>query len=138
MIEINSNLSIPESEISFKASRSGGPGGQNVNKVSTKMTLSFDVEASSSLSDAQRKRIRHRLGNRISKEGLLLIESQEHRSQHANRQAALVRFANLMAAALKKRKPRKKTRISKAAQERRLKEKSRRAEIKKLRQNPNP
>ncbi|HSR51452.1 MAG TPA: alternative ribosome rescue aminoacyl-tRNA hydrolase ArfB [Acidobacteriota bacterium] len=138
MIEINSHLTIPDNEVSFKASRSGGPGGQNVNKVNTKMTLFFDVDSSPSLSEAQRKRIRHRLGNRINKEGFLYIESQEHRTQKANRDAALIRFANLLAAALKKRKPRKKTRISKAAHERRLKEKARRAEVKKLRQNPQP
>jgi ribosome-associated protein len=100
MIRINDSLSIPRHEISFTFSRSGGPGGQNVNKLSTRATLLFDVNRSRSLSDGQRARIRERLGTRISGGGILRVTSRRHRSQRANREAAEERFAELLREAL--------------------------------------
>jgi ribosome-associated protein len=100
MIEIAPGLAIPDAELAFAASRSGGPGGQNVNKVATKVTLTFDVAASPSLTDAQRDRIRARLATRISKDGVLQVVSQRHRTQGANRAAALERFVELLRHAL--------------------------------------
>src|SRR5664280_3566590 len=85
---------------------SGGPGGQNVNKVATKVTLTFDVAASPSLTDAQRDRIRARLATRISKDGVLQVVSQRHRTQGANRAAALERFVELLRDALAEEAPR--------------------------------
>src|SRR5262245_18378444 len=100
MIQIDNNVVIAESEISFVASRSGGPGGQNVNKVSSRVTLSFDVERSTGLSDGQKKAVFAALGNRINKEGILQIVSQRTRSQEMNRADALDRFAELLRRAL--------------------------------------
>jgi ribosome-associated protein len=133
MIEINENLRIPDSEIEYIFSPSSKPGGQKVNKTSTRVTLVFDVERSASISDEERVRIRRHLRTRISKDGLLKVTSQKHRSQHANRDAALERFADLLRDALKKRRKRKKTAVPHEARERRLKEKRRRARVKRTR-----
>lgn len=133
MIRINDQLSIPDSELSFVASRGGGPGGQHVNKVASRLTLRFDVDSSPSLSDAQRRRIRARLSNRINREGVLQISSHAHRSQAANRQQLRERFARLIAAALRRRRKRRKTRRTRGSNERRLQKKRRRGEKKKLR-----
>jgi len=133
VIEINGRLRIPEEELSFAASRSGGPGGQNVNKVNTQVMLRFDVARSSSLSDWQRGRIRSRLRTRITKDGVLVLSSHRHRTQAANRNAVTERFVELLREALKRRRPRKKTRPTAASRERRLEAKKRRSRIKKLR-----
>jgi len=123
MIKITDTLSIHEDELHFTASRSSGPGGQHVNKVSTRITLGFDVNASPSLSTEQKQGIQSRLSTRISKEGILRIISQRHRSQAANRDATMERFKELLKGALAKRPKRKKTFISKKARQRRLDEK---------------
>jgi ribosome-associated protein len=133
MVEINEQLTIPDEELSFEFSRSGGPGGQNVNKVSTKATLLFDVEASPSLTDVQRSRIMSRLRTRITKTGILRVSSQRHRTQRANREAAVERFAELIGEALHPKRPRRRTRMPKAVKERRLQEKKRRGELKRRR-----
>ena len=122
-----------ESELDFVASRGGGPGGQHVNKVASRVTLRFDVAGSRSLSDEQRQRIRARLANRINREGVLQISSHAHRSQTANREQLQGRFARLIAGALRRRRKRRETRPTRASKERRLKNKRRRAEKKKLR-----
>src|SRR5215470_8764392 len=116
-------LGIPENEVRFSASRSGGPGGQNVNKVSSKVTLAFDVRSSSALSEEQKRRIIGRLATRISKEGVLQIVSQRTRSQDLNRDDVLVRFAELLRRALTPQRPRIKTGIPGAAKEQRVDEK---------------
>ena len=123
MIQISDTLFINESELSFTASPSSGPGGQHVNKVSTRMTLWFNVAASPSLSPDQKQRILSSLSTRISKEGVLRIISQRHRSQTANRDATVERFAELLKEALTDLPPRKKTKISKNARQRRMDEK---------------
>jgi ribosome-associated protein len=133
MIEINENLRIPDGEIEYAFSPSSKPGGQNVNKVSTRVTLIFDVEGSPSLSEEDRRRIRKRLENRIGKDGRLRVVSQRHRSQHANREAAREDFAGLLREALKPRRRRKKTAVPREAHEERLREKKRRAVLKQSR-----
>jgi ribosome-associated protein len=119
-IVINEELAIPESELSFSFSTSGGPGGQHANRSATRAILDFDVHSSPSLSDAQRARILARVGNRISREGILQISAGESRSQHQNRQEAIARFQALLERALRPQKKRHSTRPSRAAQERRL------------------
>lgn len=133
MVEINQQLTIPDDELAYEFSRSSGPGGQNVNKVSTKVTLLFDVSGSPSLTGEQRSRILSRLRTRITKAGLLRVTSQRHRSQRANREAAVEKFSELVREALRLRRPRRKTRIPRAARERRIQEKKHRGELKRRR-----
>jgi ribosome-associated protein len=133
-VVINAELSIPEDELGFTFSTSGGPGGQHANRSATRAILSFDVHRSPSLSDAQRARICARLGNRISREGILQISAGESRSQYQNRQEAMARFQALLERALRPQKKRRPTRPSRAAQERRLEAKRRHGERKAERQ----
>lgn len=135
-IRINSRVTIPEEEITFTFARSGGPGGQKVNKASTRATLLFDVDESPSLTCAQRERIREHLATRISKGGILRVVSQKHRTQTANRRAALERFAELLRAALKPRRRRKPTAVPEAVKEKRLKDKRHRSRLKRERTRP--
>src|SRR4029450_13061242 len=100
MIAIMTGVEIPEAELEFVASRSGGPGGQNVNKVSSRVTLRFDLERTTALSAEQRSRMRARLASRINKDGVLQVTSQVTRSQDLNREDAVARFAELLRAAL--------------------------------------
>ncbi len=130
MIRITHSLSIPEQELTFKATRSGGPGGQNVNKVSSRVTLSFDVAASGALTDEQKGTIRRRLATRINKDGVLQIVSQRTRSQEINRADAVERFADLVRRALTPQRARIKTRIPAAAKEKRVEEKKKRTLVK--------
>jgi ribosome-associated protein len=130
MIEINRNLSIPEHELRFTTARSGGPGGQHVNKVSSRVTLWFNVAESPSLSVFQKRRIMSRLATRINQAGELRVVSQQHRSQMANREAAVERFATLLRDALVQEKPRQKTTIPEAAKRRRVDEKKQRGQVK--------
>jgi ribosome-associated protein len=123
MIEITDQVSIPEEELRFTASLSSGPGGQNVNKVSSRITLWFDVVNSPTLSPEQKELITRHLGNRIGKDGLLRVISQQTRSQAENRELAIERFVELLRDAVRQVPIRKKTRVSKAAKLRRLNEK---------------
>ena len=136
MIEINRELSIPEDELLFSVSRSGGPGGQHVNKVSTRVTLRFDVLASPSLTERQRNRILRRLATRISREGLLRVACGRHRSQAGNRREVRERFADLVRAALLPEKRRVATRVPRTEKKRRMEEKRRRGRIKRARGRP--
>ncbi len=133
MISIISGLSIPENELTFTASRSGGPGGQNVNKVSSKVTLAFDVAHSTALSDEQKRKLLGRLATRINKDGVLQVVSQRTRSQELNRADAVQRFSDLLRRALTPKKPRIKTRVNAAARERRIEEKKKRTMVKQTR-----
>ena len=126
-------LEIPEGELEFVASRSGGPGGQNVNKVSSKVTLRFDVGRSSALSVEQRTRIQRKLAGRINKDGLLQVTSQRTRSQDLNRADVIERFAELLRAALREEKARVGTKATRASKEERLKEKRKRTTVKQAR-----
>lgn len=121
------------SELSFVTSRSSGPGGQNVNKVNTKVTLLFDVKNSSSLSDAQKRTILEKLSSRINKEGILSISAQNKRSQLLNKEVALKKLDKLLGKAFAIKKLRKATKPSQAAVNKRLEEKKRHSEKKRLR-----
>lgn len=107
-------------ELEFKAVRSSGAGGQHVNKVSTKIELSFKLDTSTGLSDKEKERIKSKLANRITKENLILLQCDESRSQHKNKDLAIKRFIALLENALIIPKRRKKTKPSRAAVEKRL------------------
>ncbi len=133
MLKITDGLAIPLDELRFTASLSSGPGGQNVNRVHTRITLWFDVVNSPSLSEDQKALILRRLASRVSKEGVLRVVSQETRSQAANREAASERFAELLRTALQQELARRKTRVSRMAKLKRLAEKRRRSVLKRER-----
>lgn len=130
---INTALSIPLSEIHFRFARSGGPGGQNVNKVETRVELLFDVLHSPSLTTHQRNVLVHELGSKIDSGGLLHIIAQASRSQWQNRELAVSKFVEILQKALTPRKRRVKTKATRAAKERRLEGKKRRGAIKQTR-----
>lgn len=133
MLEIAPGVTIAEEELRFEVSRSGGPGGQNVNKVETRVAVCFDVETTPALSAEQKRRVRERLRTRISKVGVLRVVCQVHRSQSANREEAVRRFVELLGEALAEEAPRVATRPTRAARERRLREKTLAARRKALR-----
>lgn len=120
-------------ELRFTTSRSGGPGGQHVNKVSTKVTLKFDIRNSSLLEPDEKAILLDKLGSKLTSDGVLILSSQEKRSQLANRANVIAKFDGLVARAFVKRKPRKATKPTKAAVERRLQEKKKIAEKKRYR-----
>lgn len=136
MIAVNSQLSIPEQELRFHASRSSGPGGQNVNKVNTRVTLHFDVRRSPSLTDEQKSLIGRKLKTRINKEGVLYLYAQRAASQSLNRSDLVDKFCRLLREALVTRKIRKETRISQRSIEKRLDQKKLRGRVKQLRNRP--
>ena len=132
-LTITPQLQIPLSELQFRFSRSGGPGGQHANRSETRVELLFDVANSPSLTDAQRQRILEQLDHVINREGVLHLASGQTRSQHQNRAAVLGRFQNLLRSALRRRQVRRPTRPGQAAVERRLEEKRRRGAKKRSR-----
>ncbi len=131
LIRIRPGLEIPLSELRFDFARSGGPGGQNVNKLATKVELFFDVRHSRSLTEAQRDTLLTLLAGRIGKDGVLRLSAQESRSQWRNRERVVEKFSTLLGRALAARKKRVSTKPSAAARERRFREKKRRGETKK-------
>ncbi len=133
VVIINDSLGIPKSELRFRFARSGGPGGQNVNKVETRVELLFDVTNSPSLRDDQRQTIIAHLKSRVDTEGILHVIAQASRSQWKNREDAVERFADLLRSALKPRKKRVATKTTRAAKEKRLESKKRRGEVKRMR-----
>lgn len=123
-------------EISYKAVRSSGAGGQNVNKVSSKVELHFSIPASNALSETEKERALKKLASRLTKSEELILQCDESRSQHKNKEIVTQRFLELLKDSLKKPKPRKKTKTPRAAKLKRLREKKMRSEKKAGRKNP--
>jgi ribosome-associated protein len=119
-LEISASVVIPDSDLSFAFVRASGPGGQNVNKVSSAVQLRFDMAGSTALSDAVKNRLRVLAGRRFTDEGAILIIARNQRSQDHNRREALERLADLIRRALVAPKTRKATKPTKASRERRL------------------
>ena len=122
-------------EIKLKAVRSSGPGGQHVNKVSTKVELTFDVESSNALSLMEKERIYHKLASRLTKDNVLILQSDESRSQHKNKEIITKRFLEVLEFAVAVPKKRRKTKPSRSSIEKRLKSKKKDA-LKKVNRRP--
>ncbi|MFF3027253.1 MULTISPECIES: alternative ribosome rescue aminoacyl-tRNA hydrolase ArfB [unclassified Microbacterium] len=135
-LRVTAGVTIPESELSWRFSRSSGPGGQGVNTADSRVELVWDAAASAALSPVQRERVLDRLSGRLVG-GVLTIAASEHRAQLRNRDAARERLASVVAEALRPpAPPRRPTKPSRGAKERRLKEKQRRTDVKQLRKPP--
>ncbi len=132
MLFITRNISIPLSEVELNAVRAQGSGGQNVNKVSSAIHLRFDITASS-LPERCKSRLLHSGDSRITKNGELILKSQEHRTLEKNKEAALARLKNIIAHTMKEQKPRKPTRVSLQQKKKRMDLKTRRSQVKTLR-----
>ncbi len=125
-------------ELQFRAMRSGGPGGQHANKVSSKVELSFNLKDSRSLNTSEKERLILFFKSRVSQAGILVLQCDETRSQHQNRALLIKRLLQLLEKGLKKPKPRKQTRPTQRAVLKRLETKSKQAKKKELRQKPKP
>ena len=135
-VRVSRSIVIPTAELEIRFSPSGGPGGQHANRSSTRVELIWNVEESSVLGPIQKARVLEKLGHRLDNAGNLRLVSDERRSQLMNRQAALERLASLVSEALIPPKPRKATKPSRSAKEKRIQSKRRRSEIKRDRQKP--
>ena len=127
---------VPESEIRIEFARSGGPGGQNVNKTLTKAQLRWDVDASAAFSRREKARIKRKLGNRLTKEGEIVLSSESERSQNQNKETVIERLQSLIRDALRPEKKRIPTKPTRASKERRLKAKRQTSRKKQLRKPP--
>jgi len=136
MIQITPTIAIDDSEIALEFVRASGPGGQNVNKVATAVQLRFDVRHSPSLPDDVRERLTRLGGNRVTTEGVLVIDARRFRSQERNRQDAIDRLVALIQKAAQKPKARRKTRPTAESKRRWLETKRRQSEKKRIRQSP--
>jgi ribosome-associated protein len=132
-IDIGWGLTIPRSELSYRATRAGGPGGQHVNTASTRVELTWSIPGSAALDDETRARLLARLAPRLDSEGTLRVVASATRSQHRNRQEATERLVRVVAAALRPERARRRTKPPRAAREQRLRSKRQRAEVKRLR-----
>ncbi len=137
-VVVNPQLSIPLAELEYRATRSGGPGGQHVNTSSTRIELLWNVETSPSLTEEQRARLLLKLRKRIGADGVLRLTSSGSRSQHQNKEDATRRFAHMLAQALHLPRPRKQTRVPRAQKEARLRAKKNRSRIKQQRGRVKP
>ncbi len=130
---ITKRITIPSADFDVSYARSGGPGGQHANTADTRVRVHFDLRGTGALHPAVKRRIREAYGNRISKEGKLVLTSDSHRSRHRNLEEVRERLAKLIRGKLQPPKKRKKTRPSLGAKRRRMKAKKRRSELKKTR-----
>ncbi len=133
VLVIGPGVAVPLAELHLGALRAGGPGGQNVNKVSNGVELRWDVNASSALSPDQKARVRERLGKRVNAAGELILRAVEHRERPRNVSAALDRLRDLLAEALRREKPRRATRPTRGSQRRRRAAKAHRGALKRER-----
>ena len=137
-MQVTPDIHVPDSELEFRFILASGPGGQNVNKVATAVQLRFDVAASPSLPEPVRARLIDLAGSRMTKDGVLLISAKRHRTQERNRQDAQDRLLALLRRAARPPKPRRKTRPSKAAREKRMHAKRLQSDKKRARRNVAP
>ncbi len=137
-LELADGTTIPARELDVRFVRSGGPGGQHVNTSATKVELRFDVAASPSLTEEQKRRVTTALGSRLTGDGVLVLHADEFRSQARNRAAAVGRLGLLLSDALRPARPRRATRIPRASRRARLEAKRRRAVRKRQRRPPTP
>ena len=137
-MKVDKTVSIPSWELVFTTSRSSGPGGQHVNKVNSRVTLHFNVVESSSLTDQQKRRILTVYRTKVNKDGILQLHSQKNRSQSANRVDLVERLRALVGEAVKPKPPRVPTKVSRGIKERRLQEKKRQSQRKRVRSSPSP
>ncbi|MCU0606434.1 MAG: aminoacyl-tRNA hydrolase [Candidatus Edwardsbacteria bacterium] len=136
MINVSRDIVIPEAEVRLSFVRGSGPGGQNVNKVATAVQLRFDVGRSPSLPEEVRQRLLRQAANRITADGVLVLDARSHRTQDANRREAFARLAALVRAAAVRPRVRRPTAVPRAAKERRLQAKKQRAGVKRGRRLP--
>ena len=135
-LRVNDGITIPAAELAISYVRASGPGGQNVNKVASKAVVRFDLRATTAIADDAKARALTRLASRLTNDGALLVTSSVTRDQHRNRDAALARLAELLAAAVTRPRRRRPTKPSKSAVERRLDTKTRRSRTKRDRRTP--